>query len=76
MIFAPRQLDIFSKLLATFVHFPVLSLRVCPCAIKVFSTFGAAHVRKHTRLSPPAQLQCLHSGAEEPGNEASPQFKR
>ena len=27
-------------------------------------------MRKNTRLSPPAQLQCSHSGAEEPGNEA------
>ena len=40
---------------ATFVP----SLQVRPCPIKVFlslSTFNAAHVRKNTRLSPPAQL--------------------
>ena len=35
------------------------------------STFGAAHVRKNTRLSTPAQLQCSHSGVWEPGNKAS-----
>ena len=29
------------------------------------------HVRKDTRLSTPAQLKCLCSGAWEPGNEAS-----
>ena len=33
------------------------------------STFDGAHVRKNTRLSLPAQLQCLCSGAEEPGSE-------
>ena len=35
------------------------------------STFGGAHVRKNARLSPHAQVQCLRSGAEEPGNKAS-----
>ena len=34
-------------------------------------TLDAAHVRKYTKLSPAAQLQCSHSGAEVPGNEAS-----
>ena len=31
----------------------------------------AAHVRKNTRLSTPAQLQCLHSEVGEPGNEVT-----
>ena len=35
------------------------------------STFGAAHVRKDTRLSPPAQLQCSCFGVWDPGNEAN-----
>ena len=30
-----------------------------------------SHVRKDTRLSPPAQLQRLRSGEWEPGNEAT-----
>ena len=34
------------------------------------SIFTASHVRKNTRLSTPVQLQCLRSGAWEPGNEA------
>ena len=34
------------------------------------STFDGAHVRKNTRLSLPAQLQCSRSRAEEPGSEA------
>ena len=36
----------------------------------LLSTFGAFHMTKNTRLSTPAQLQCLRSGAWEPGNEA------
>ena len=36
------------------------------------STLDGAHVRKHTRLSTPAQLQCSCSRAWEPGNEARP----
>ena len=35
------------------------------------STFDGSHVRKSTRLSTPAQLQCLHSRVWEPGNEAT-----
>ena len=35
------------------------------------STIEAAHMRKNTRLSIPAQLQCLHSEVGEPGNEAT-----
>ena len=35
-------------------------------------TFGAFHMTKNTRLSTPAQLQCLCSGAWEPGNEPKP----
>ena len=36
------------------------------------STFNAFMWQKNnTRLSTPAQLQCLHSGAWEPGNEAT-----
>ena len=37
----------------------------------LLSTFGAFHMTKNTRLSTPAQLQCLHSRAWEPGNEAT-----
>ena len=40
-------------------------------SIYLLSTFGASHVRKNTRLSTPAQLQCSRSGAWEPGNEAT-----
>ena len=47
----------------------VLSLQVHPRAIKLFN-HDAAYMRKNTRLSPLAQLQCSHSGAEKPGNEA------
>ena len=36
------------------------------------STFTASHMRKNTRLSMPAQLQCSRSRAWEPGNEAMP----
>ena len=53
--------------------FPVLS-RVYAHAqlssLYPLSTFTAFHVRKNTRLSMPAQLQCLRSGAWEPGSEA------
>ena len=35
------------------------------------STFDAFRVTKYTRLSVPAQLQCLHSWAWEPGNRAN-----
>ena len=35
-----------------------------------YSPFDGAHMRRNTRLSPPAQLQCWHSGAGEPGVEA------
>ena len=47
----------------------VLSLQVHLYAIKLFN-HDAAYMRKNTRLSPLAQLQCSHSGAEKPGNEA------
>ena len=63
-----------SKLPATFTPFPVLSLWVCPRTIKVslpplyLQQFSHG---KNTRLSPPAQLQCLYSGVWEPGNEAT-----
>ena len=63
IIFAPRW-DTCSTFSDTFAVFPVLSLRVRPRTIKV------SQVRKNTRLSPPAQLQCLRSGAEKPGNKA------
>ena len=57
------------KLPATFALFPVLSPQVHPDVIKVFlpplSTFDGAHMRKNT-----AQLQCSHSRAGDPGNEA------
>ena len=65
--------DACSKLPAIFALFPVLSLWVCPCTMKAslpLSTFDGAYVRKNTRLSPPAQLNCSHSRVGEPGNEA------
>ena len=31
-------------------------------------------MRKNTRLSPPAQLQCSRSGVEVPGNKATRQY--
>ena len=37
------------------------------CIASIFCTF---HVTKNTRLSTPAQLQCSHSRAWEPGNKA------
>ena len=40
-------------------------------SLYLLSTFGTSHVRKNTRLSTPAQLQCSRSGAWEPGNEAT-----
>ena len=52
-----------SKLPAIFALFHVL---VRPRAIKVCLPL----CEKNTRLSTPAQLQCLHSGAWESGNEA------
>ena len=65
-------LSLVSRLLA------LECLQVYPHAIKVFlppfyplSTFGGAHMTKNTRLLVPAQLQCLCSGAWEPGNEAN-----
>ena len=48
-----------------YTHTQLRSL--CPLST---CTFNGAHVRKNTRLFPPAQLQCSHSGAGEPGNEA------
>ena len=74
MIVAPRQLDTCGKLPDTFTLFPVLSFQVRLCMIKVSlpSLYpDAAHVRKNTRLSLPAQLQCLCSGAEEWSNKAT-----
>ena len=65
--------QIASKCLLLSLFFPVLSLRyVHPqlSSLYLLSTFTASHVRKNTRLSTPAQLQCSHSGAWEPGNEA------
>ena len=62
-----------SKLLATFALFPVMSLRYAHAQLRWFyrmSTFGAAHVRKNTRLYMPAQLQCSCFGVWDPGNKA------
>ena len=56
---------VYSKLSATFALFPVLSLRT-PTHNYVLSTSSLP-----LPLSTPAQLQCLHSGVWEPGNEAS-----
>ena len=74
MLFNTLQLDTCSKLPATFAFFPVLSRGYAHAQLTplyLLSTFGAFHVTKNTRLSTPAQLQCSHSGAWEPGNEAS-----
>ena len=56
----------------TFANFKALWLRQCTIKVSYpLSTFDGIHVRKNTRLSLPAQLQCLCSEAREPGNEAS-----
>ena len=63
-----------SKTPATFAIFPVPSLGYAHTQSRSFyphSTVEAAHVRKSTRLSTPAQLQCSHSGTWEPGNETN-----
>ena len=73
MLFNARYLDTCSKLPATFALFPVLSLGYAHTQLSslyLLSTFTASHVRKNTRFSTPAQLQCSRSGAWEPGNEA------
>ena len=61
------------KLPASFTVFPVLSLWVCPCTIKVslqpLYPWRCSCEEKNTRLSLPAQLQCLLSIVWEPGNE-------
>jgi len=62
-----------SKLPATFALFPVLSRGYAHAqltSLYPLSTFIASHVRKNTRLSTLVQLQCSHSGAWEPRNEA------
>ena len=74
MIFDPRQLDTCVKLPATFALFSVVRLGYAHAQLSslyLLSTFGAFHMTKNTRLSTPAQLQCSHSGAWEPGNEAT-----
>ena len=74
VVFDARQLDTCGKLPATFTLFPVLSRRYAHAQLSplyLLSTFGAFHVTKNTRLSTPAQLQCLRSRAWKPGNEAS-----
>ena len=68
-----------SKLPATFAFFPVLSHGYSHAQLNTFyllSTFTAFHMTKNTRLSTPAQLQCLCSGAWEPGNEATGRYKK
>ena len=60
--------------LATFALFPILSRRYAYAQLSrvyLLSIFNASHVRKNTRLSTPAQLQCSRFGAWEPGNEAT-----
>ena len=62
-----------SKFPTTFALFPVPSLGYAHAQLSslyLLSTFGAFHMTKNTRLSTPAQLQCLCSGMWEPGNEA------
>ena len=55
-----------SKLPTTFAVFPVLSRGYAHAqllrSLYTLSAFNVAHVRKYTRLSMPAQLQCSHSG--------------
>ena len=61
------------KFPATFTLFSVVRLGYAQAQLSslyLLSIFGAFHVTKNTRLSTPAQLQCLRSGAWEPGNEA------
>jgi len=59
------RLAIYAKSPVAFAFSVVLSLQVHPRAIKLFN-HDAAYMRKNTRLSPLAQLQCSHSGAEKP----------
>ena len=58
-----------SKSSTTFVLSAVLSLEVCPRTIKVslppLYTWCCSHEKRNTRLSPPAQLQCLHPSTGE-----------
>ena len=63
------RLAIYAKSPVAFAFSVVLSLQVHPRAIKLFN-HDATYMRKNTRLSPLVQLQCSHSGAEKPGNEA------
>ena len=72
----PQWLDTFP---ATFALFPVLRRGYAHVQLRWFymyllSTFDGAHVRKNTRLSTPAQLQCSRSGAWEHENEAISQL--
>ena len=65
-----------SKLPATTTPFPVLCHGYAhpqlQCIVSLpLAIFGTFHMRKNTRLSKPAQLQCLRSSAWEAGNEAS-----
>ena len=53
-----------SKLPATFTLFSVHGYAHAQLSsLYPLSTFITSHVRKNIRLSTPAQLQCLHSGA-------------
>ena len=73
MLFDVRQLDTCNKLPVTFALFPVLCRGYTHAQLSSLyplSSFTASHVRKNTRLSTPAQLQCSHSGVWEPGNKA------
>ena len=68
-----------SKLPATFALFPVLSFGYAHAQLSplyFLSIFTASHVRKNTRLSTPAQLQCSCSRAWEPGNKGKQDMNR
>jgi len=74
-----------SSLIPRLPHSKIQTLNLCRCRepgifwafgyahvqLKSFYPFGGAHVRKNTRLSMPAQVQCSCSRVWEPGNEAT-----
>ena len=71
------SLETCSKWLVTFALFPVQSLQVCSCTIKISLPPlypGCFSHDKNTRLSTLAQLQWSCSEAWEPGNEFGTTF--
>ena len=49
----------------------IVSYPLSFCCSEHITTLDAVYARKDNRLSPPIQLQCLHSGAGEPGNKVT-----